>query len=404
MARGERARLDRSLATSSESRCLTTTIALPELGPRLLFLSGGSAPRQLCRRLKTYTHNSIHLITPFDSGGSSASLRTAFGILSVGDLRNRLIALADESLEGSPEIYRLFAHRLARFEEPQRLVDLVERLIDGTHEFMHAVPEAPRLVLQRYLKTFFDHVDDSFDLRGASLGNLLLVGGYVDHGRDFDAVLNVVGQAIAVRGVVRPVVEDPWHLEAILADGRRIVGQHAISGKESAELSSPIENLRLVDQLNDARPATSKISPRISQYIASADLICLPMGSFWTSIVASLLPGGVGRSLAAQGCPKVFVPNLGHDPESLGMSVADQVGVLLEVLRKDSGSDLPAAALLDSVLVDPERGRYEHRFDAGEIEAHGVRVVRRELVRVNEPTRYDPILLSETLVSLAGAH
>ena len=49
----------------------------PELGPRVLFFSGGTALRDTSRKLVGYTHNSIHLITPFDSGGSSAHLRRA---------------------------------------------------------------------------------------------------------------------------------------------------------------------------------------------------------------------------------------------------------------------------------------------------------------------------------------
>ena len=43
------------------------------------------------RGLKHYTHNSIHLITPFDSGGSSAVIRRTFRVLSVGDIRNTRI-------------------------------------------------------------------------------------------------------------------------------------------------------------------------------------------------------------------------------------------------------------------------------------------------------------------------
>src|SRR3954447_20786544 len=84
----------------------------PELGPRILFLSGGTALRPLCRVLKQFTHNSIHLITAFDSGGSSAQLRQAFAMPAIGDLRNRIVALADESVRGNPQIYRLFTHRL----------------------------------------------------------------------------------------------------------------------------------------------------------------------------------------------------------------------------------------------------------------------------------------------------
>ncbi|MCP4376356.1 MAG: GAK system CofD-like protein, partial [bacterium] len=84
----------------------------PEFGPRILFFSGGTALNTVSRTLKTYTHNSIHLVTPFDSGGSSAKLRHAFDMPSIGDLRSRLMALADEAVTGHPEIYRLFRYRL----------------------------------------------------------------------------------------------------------------------------------------------------------------------------------------------------------------------------------------------------------------------------------------------------
>ena len=80
----------------------------PEHGPKILFFSGGSALRSTARELKRLTHNSVHLMTPFDSGGSSARLREAFDMLAVGDVRNRLMALADEGARGSPEIFELF--------------------------------------------------------------------------------------------------------------------------------------------------------------------------------------------------------------------------------------------------------------------------------------------------------
>ena len=71
---------------------------IPALGPRLVFFTGGTALRDLSRQLTSYTHNSVHLITPFDSGGSSAALRRAFAMPAVGDIRNRLLALADSDL------------------------------------------------------------------------------------------------------------------------------------------------------------------------------------------------------------------------------------------------------------------------------------------------------------------
>ena len=55
----------------------------PELGPSILFFSGGSALRQVSRA-QELSHNSIHLVTPFDSGGSSAKLRKAFDMPAIG--------------------------------------------------------------------------------------------------------------------------------------------------------------------------------------------------------------------------------------------------------------------------------------------------------------------------------
>src|SRR5215831_2415080 len=103
----------------------------PELGPRLLFFSGGTALRETSRVLTDYTHNSFHLITPFDSGGSSAALRRAFGMISVGDLRNRLLALADRNVRGHPEIYRLFAYRFEHTAKPEALQEQLDRMVRG---------------------------------------------------------------------------------------------------------------------------------------------------------------------------------------------------------------------------------------------------------------------------------
>lgn len=95
------ARVERELRLPDDLRVARAQSA-PHLGPRILFFSGGSALNGISRRLKQYTFNSMHLITPFDSGGSSQTLRQAFDMPAVGDLRSRLMALADESVLGQP--------------------------------------------------------------------------------------------------------------------------------------------------------------------------------------------------------------------------------------------------------------------------------------------------------------
>ncbi len=85
----------------------------PERGPAILFFTGGTALRALSHKLKQLTTRSIHLLSPFDSGGSSASLRDAFNILSVGDIRNRMTALVDTTTAGN-YFARLLDDRFAR--------------------------------------------------------------------------------------------------------------------------------------------------------------------------------------------------------------------------------------------------------------------------------------------------
>jgi len=116
----------------------------PELGPRVLFFSGGSALRHLSSILTKYTYNSIHLITPFDSGGSSASLRRAFKMLAIGDIRNRLMALADQTLHGNPSIFRLFAHRFSKEESQANLFSDLEKMIAGKHSLVVHIPNPMR--------------------------------------------------------------------------------------------------------------------------------------------------------------------------------------------------------------------------------------------------------------------
>ena len=92
---------------------LSRYLKAPELGPRILFFSGGTALTGTSRVIKRYTHNSVHMVTPFDSGGSSAKLRQAFCMPSIGVLRRRLISVGDVNFTGLPEVLRLFTYRFA---------------------------------------------------------------------------------------------------------------------------------------------------------------------------------------------------------------------------------------------------------------------------------------------------
>lgn len=373
----------------------------PQADASLLFFSGGSALRQLSRKLKTYTHSSVHLITPFDSGGSSATLREAFDMPSVGDLRNRLIALADETALGNPEIYRLFSSRLDIAAEAGMLREELSRLVAGTHPLIAEIPAPLREHARAHLERFSSSMPTDFDLRGASIGNLVLVGGYLASGRDMDAIASSFAQLIAVLGIVLPVADASLHIEAELADGQWITGQHLITSRRGGQRDPKIARLRLCETLQGGEPGRVEISPRARRHIEEAAVICFPMGSFWTSLVANLLPSGVGRAIAGSGASKVYIPNLGEDPEQHGMTISDCIRVLHHQVAQDLGADVAVDEVVGSILIDHRNGAYGDRLDLDEIASLGVQVVDLDLVTENSHSLLDATLLSKALLALA---
>ncbi|WP_300164900.1 GAK system CofD-like protein [Solidesulfovibrio sp.] len=373
----------------------------PELGPKVLFFSGGTALRGLSETLIEYTANSIHLITPFDSGGSSAVLRRHFAMPAVGDLRNRIMALADRSITGNPAVFELFAYRLPKDASQEELVKRLHRMIAGEDPLVRRVPDPMRKIIRTHLRFFEQRRPESFDLRGASIGNCILTGGYFNYNRMLDPVIYLFMKLVEARGVVRPVVNADLHLACELENGRVVIGQHRMTGKEAAPIDAPITRMWLTQTLDDPTPTTVRIREKTEVLIRQADVICYPFGSFYSSLLANLLPQGVGDAVAANTCPKVYIPNLGHDPEQYGMTVAGQVARLLETLEAGCAKPCQRQDLLRFVLVDAAHGAYENALDLAAIRRLGVEVLDVPLAREDDPSQADSRKVAELLVSLA---
>ena len=206
---------------------------------------------------------------------------------------------------------------------------------------------------------------------------------------------------LRTRGLVRPIVEDSVHLAVRLASGAVIIGQHKFTGKETARIASPITDVWLTASENSPEPASVAITPPTADLIRLADGICYPVGSFYSSLVANLLPQGVGRAVADNPGPKIFVPNLGADPELFGHSPAIQVERLLRPLLADAPGATPRD-LLSCVLVDAERGRYPGGIPGRLLQDLGVRLVSLPLVAGNDSPLADARLLAKALLLLAS--
>ena len=372
----------------------------PELGPRMLFFSGGTALNAVSRVLKNFTHNSTHMVTPFDSGGSSAKLREAFAMPSIGDLRSRLIALADETVTGHPEIYNLFTYRFPKRARKGDLLNQLESMIRGSHPLLDPVSNPMRRIIRNQLGYFYDAMPAKFDLRGANIGNLILTGGYLNNHQHLDPIIFLFEKLVGVQGTVRAVTNDNLHLAAELEDGSHIIGQHLLTGKEVAPLTSPIKRLSLSKQLGKFTPAKSQLRKKNQKLIQEAELICYPPGSFYSSLLANLLPQGVGSAIAANEGPKVFIPNLGHDPEQIGMSLNHSLQRLMEYLRADVADNCPDEKLLNFVLLDSKNGSYSSPLSNNLVRELNIQVIDTPLISERSALYYDSEKLVSALLSL----
>jgi len=373
---------------------------VPELGPRVLFFSGGSALTGLCQTLKSYTHNSTHLVTPFDSGGSSAKLRHAFNMPAIGDLRSRLMALADDTVLGHPEVYRLFTYRFDRRSSNKALRDRLDGMVAGRDNLVADITNPMRRLICNQLGYFRKAMPTDFDLRGASIGNLILAGGYLNNHQELDSIIFLFSKLVNVQGTVRAVVDDNLHLCADLEDGSQVHGQHRLTGKEFEPLASPIRRLFLSNEVDKAVEVQPQLRKKNRKLIEAADLICYPPGSFYSSVVVNLLPAGVGRAIASNDCPKVYIPNLGEDPEQIGMDMQGLMYSLLSPLQADTPKKTPANELLNFVLLDSRNGVYPSQPSFERMEAMGIQWIDTRLVTKRSAPYYDNDLLVSALLSL----
>jgi uncharacterized cofD-like protein len=245
-------------------------------GLRIVALGGGTGLASLLSGLKAHVGREIGqpgeglsaIVAVTDNGGSSGRLREEFQVLPPGDIRNCMVALAeDEQL-----LTRLFRYRFRG---------------DGT-------------------------------LAGHSFGNLFLTALTGVTGDFFEAV-RASSEVLAIRGRLFPVTTDDVHLVAELTDGRIVEGEQEIGVAGSA-----IRRVRL--SVPGCRPL-----PEALEAISRADVVVVGPGSLYSSVLPNLLVPGIAEAIRAAGVPILYICNCMTQPgETTDYSVEDHVRALVE--------------------------------------------------------------------------
>jgi uncharacterized cofD-like protein len=293
---------------------------------RIVLIGGGSGSRNLTLALCRAGHHVTRIVPAWDSGGSSKALREALGMLAIGDIRHALVTLAHgENRVGS--VVRFFNARLSEDGAPTALRQEFNFYAHGVHPLLAAMTPRIRYKILEYLDVFEQAIGAGFDLRRGSIGNFVLSGAYLAHGRDINTAIRAFRVLCGISGQVWPSTTDAHvALCAQLRDASLVCGQDTITALPPAQAQVGIARVFL-SQAGAAHEHAPPLNPPVADALARTDLVVFGPGSFFSSVLAHLgvhdLPAAVAQN--APGVPKVLVGNLLQCPETTGRSLAELV-------------------------------------------------------------------------------
>jgi len=217
---------------------------------KIVCLGGGNAmPKAVLTGLKKYPVKLSAICAMLDSGGSAGRLREEFNIISPGDIRRSLIALANTS----PAMENLFNYRFETGE------------LKG-HNFANLLITALELTTNNYEKT-----------------------------------IKEISRFLNIKHEVLPVTLDNSTLHAVLTNGKIISGE--------ANIDVPKHDGKLKIKEVFLKPE-AKTYPKAVRAIKQADLIVIGPGDLYSSLAQILLTKGMSKAIKESKAKKVYVCNI----------------------------------------------------------------------------------------------
>lgn len=334
------------LAANPDARPFAEIVNEHRFGPdepelHVVAIGGGTGLSALLRGLKLHNVDITAIVTVADDGGSTGRIRDVFNMPAPGDIRNCMVALADdESL-----MSRLFHYR-------------------------------------------FD--TEGSELSGHSFGNLFITAMTQVTGSFEQAVIES-SDVLNVRGRVLPSTVENVTLCAHMEDGSVLRGESTIAHEKPA-----IERIFLEPTAPEA------YTPALAA-ILKADLIILGPGSLYTSVLPNLLVDGVREAIRWSSAPTAYVCNVAtQHGETDNFGYEDHVREVMTYLGDNQlnyalVNDNPAAA--EAIRSEWQVDAILH--DGATSIDDSVEIVARDMVNDANPLRHDPGKLSRVLFEIA---
>jgi uncharacterized cofD-like protein len=312
-------------------------------GPAVVAIGGGTGLSNLLRGLKRYTSDIVAIAAVSDDGGSSGRLQREMKTLPPGDLRNCLVALADdEALMG-----RLLQYRFS----------------------------------------------DVPSVNGHSLGNLFIAALASITG-DFERAVKETSKVLAIRGRVLPATLERVTVCGRLRDGTVVRGETNV-GHSGGQLREVYLD-----------PADPVALGEAVEAIRAADIVVVGPGSTYTSVIPNLLVPGVSQALAECNAIRVFVCNVMTQPgeTDLLLRASDQVRVVREHTGRKV---FDYVLINEAVPTPDVLERYERvgarivQPDADEVGRMGAIPICGDLISSDDYARHDPDKLAQAVLRLS---
>lgn len=319
-------------------------------GFKLVAIGGGTGLPVTLRGMKAYTGNITAIVTVADDGGSSGRLRRELGVAPPGDLRNNIVALADDD----SLMAQLFQHRF-----------------------------------------------HSGDLNGHAFGNLFIatLAEVVDtrnpNSNSLAEALVEIERILNIKGRVLPATLDDVQLAATvrLRGTERVV--RVLGESQIGEIEGAIETISLYPENITAYTPSVKA-------ILEADMVVIGPGSLYTSILPNLMVKEIADALRATRALKIYVCNVATQPvETEEYTVAEHImalekhigrGVFQSVVANNVYPSSNAGANTHYVMPAPANHevlqRYELRY--------------ADLTDDERPWRHDPKKLARVILDVSS--
>ncbi len=322
--------------------------------PKIVTIGGGTGTSSILEGMKKYTDDLTAIVNVTDTGRSSGKIRKELNVLSPGDTRNCLIALANS---------------------------------------------------EKLMCDLFQYRFENGSIEGYSFGNLFLATLAKITG-SFENAIEEASKILKLKGKVLPCTFDNVNICAELEDGIILKEEDEIIDRNNkyVHLRSPIKRV-----FHNLKP---KINEDVIEEIEKSDLIVICPGSLFTSIISNLLVEGISEAINKSKAKKVYICNIMTQvSQTHNYKASDHIKKIKEYIDKIDYVIVNTKKPNERLLLGYEK---ENAFlvvnDFAELEKIGVNVLAEDVLEDNsnkkllwekkDLLRHDPEKIAKVLMNL----